>query len=372
MNSSGKLTVSDYYEINDKLSDTASFYDISHKILSPLAQLIGAETSIFAILKKNRQEMNAYNFISNSVDHQSFSNYENYFQSADPVLPHAFHSTRLCHKMGQSKGFTFTLDNIIDPHKFSRGEYYNEFLRPNSIRQILVMGVPSNIDSSLFYVLGFHRYCDHSFGEQDTQATSYFGPALFNIFNGLELRSQLHDRNIIVAQLQDQLSETGLVILNKNHQVIFANRTGQKHLNITVAKKNYYSNPENSLMTETQSRLPLTGDPSGRPIEFIHGGISISARTIISDTNNQEQRIVLHTRRAACKTIRALEIEKFDLTHRETDIASLIVKGLTNPEIAEKLCISIRTVENHLRSIFSKVNVKNRTSLAFKLAPAHH
>ncbi|MBL4894722.1 MAG: helix-turn-helix transcriptional regulator [Emcibacter sp.] len=372
MNSSTGLTVSEYFDINDKLSDATSFYDISRKILSPLAQLIDAESSIFTILKKNKRGMTASNFISDSVDKKSTLNYEKHFQNADPVLPHAFHSTQLNYRSGRSKSFTFTLDNIVDPRKFSNGEYYNEFLRPNSIRQILAIGIPSSIDKSLIYVLGFHRHCDHPFRQKDTLASAYFGPALFNILNALELKSQLQDQSLIVSHLQNQISETGLVIVNKNHDIIFANQTGQKHFNIKPINIGRYSNLENSLKAELKSRLPLIGTPSSRQIEFEHGATKISARIITSDSNNQEQRIILHTRRASHHTICTLEMEKCDLTHREIEISNLIIMGLTNPEISDKLCISTRTVENHLRSIYTKVNVKNRTSLAYKLAPTQH
>lgn len=151
------LDVSEYYKINNKISDTVSFDNINSKILSPLSRLIGADTSLFAVLKKNDQGVHAHNFISNSVDNKSRLNYEKNFQNNDPVLPHAFNSAKVNHKLGISKSFTFALDNIVDHGKFSRGEYYNEFLRPNSIQQVLAMGIPSSTDNSLVYVLGFHR-----------------------------------------------------------------------------------------------------------------------------------------------------------------------------------------------------------------------
>ena len=55
------------------------------------------------------------------------------------------------------------------------------------------------------------------------------------------------------------------------------------------------------------------------------------------------------------------------MTMREIEIAHLIVKGMTNPQIAEVLNISVRTVQNHLRAIYDKVHVHNRTALAATL-----
>ena len=48
------------------------------------------------------------------------------------------------------------------------------------------------------------------------------------------------------------------------------------------------------------------------------------------------------------------------LSTREVDVFSLIVDGLTNKEISEKLFISEHTVKNHITNIFSKINVSDR------------
>jgi DNA-binding CsgD family transcriptional regulator len=55
------------------------------------------------------------------------------------------------------------------------------------------------------------------------------------------------------------------------------------------------------------------------------------------------------------------------LTSREAEVAEAVAMGLSNKQAAETLGISVRTVENHLRSIFAKCNVATRTRLAAKL-----
>lgn len=58
------------------------------------------------------------------------------------------------------------------------------------------------------------------------------------------------------------------------------------------------------------------------------------------------------------------------LTHRELQIAQLIVTGAENKEIARKLGISHFTVREHVRRIFHKLNVAKRSALAAILAGA--
>jgi len=56
--------------------------------------------------------------------------------------------------------------------------------------------------------------------------------------------------------------------------------------------------------------------------------------------------------------------DRFDLmTPRELEVLTLLAYGHTNAEIAEKLCISERTVESHRNSIMSKLELKSRAEL---------
>ncbi len=54
----------------------------------------------------------------------------------------------------------------------------------------------------------------------------------------------------------------------------------------------------------------------------------------------------------------------FDLlSKREREVLRLVQKDYTNPQIAAELNITERTVENHLSTIYSKTNTKNKTEL---------
>ena len=48
------------------------------------------------------------------------------------------------------------------------------------------------------------------------------------------------------------------------------------------------------------------------------------------------------------------------LTDREGDVLDLLVQGLTNNQIAERLVISPNTVKRHLKAIFAKLGVSTR------------
>lgn len=51
------------------------------------------------------------------------------------------------------------------------------------------------------------------------------------------------------------------------------------------------------------------------------------------------------------------------LSKREREVAEIVATGVTNREVAEKLHITVRTVKEHLTSIFAKLGIQDRLHL---------
>jgi DNA-binding NarL/FixJ family response regulator len=51
------------------------------------------------------------------------------------------------------------------------------------------------------------------------------------------------------------------------------------------------------------------------------------------------------------------------LTSRETDVLRLVAKGLTYPQIAARLGLSPRTVQNHVQNTLTKLQLSNKAQL---------
>ena len=51
------------------------------------------------------------------------------------------------------------------------------------------------------------------------------------------------------------------------------------------------------------------------------------------------------------------------LTPREREVAELVAQGLSNREVADRLVLSERTVESHVRNMLTKTGLRSRTEL---------
>ena len=70
----------------------------------------------------------------------------------------------------------------------------------------------------------------------------------------------------------------------------------------------------------------------------------------------------LATQAGTKKHTRAGPLSPNELTGREIEVLRLVAQGLTDAQIAEILIISPRTVNAHLRSIYSKLEITSRNA----------
>lgn len=60
-----------------------------------------------------------------------------------------------------------------------------------------------------------------------------------------------------------------------------------------------------------------------------------------------------------------------ELTPREREVLELVVHGLSNKEISDRLTVTVAAVRFHLKHIYQKLHVHSRTEAALKFRPAN-
>jgi DNA-binding CsgD family transcriptional regulator len=80
-----------------------------------------------------------------------------------------------------------------------------------------------------------------------------------------------------------------------------------------------------------------------------------------------EGRIGVILEPAASFDVAPVVLQAYGLTHREAELAQLVLRGGTTAEIADALCISGLTVQQHLKAIFEKTGVSSRRELSARI-----
>jgi DNA-binding CsgD family transcriptional regulator len=60
-------------------------------------------------------------------------------------------------------------------------------------------------------------------------------------------------------------------------------------------------------------------------------------------------------------------LSTYRLTAKEEEIVLWVIRGLSNQQIADQLCVCEQTVKDHLHDVFKKVHVHRRSELVAKL-----
>ena len=95
----------------------------------------------------------------------------------------------------------------------------------------------------------------------------------------------------------------------------------------------------------------------------LHGASLVAAGT---------RRVAVIVEAAHPARITPLLMTAYGLTEREQDVTRLVLRGDSTAQIADRLCVSPHTVQQHMKSVFEKTGVRNRRELVGKVFFSHY
>jgi DNA-binding NarL/FixJ family response regulator len=97
----------------------------------------------------------------------------------------------------------------------------------------------------------------------------------------------------------------------------------------------------------------ISGEDLVRQLELAHSGVTVIDTALAGRAMDTAARLASNEFWPGAR---------HGLTHRESEVLSLIVTGLSNRGIATRLVVSDETIKSHLRSIYRKLGVSDRAA----------
>jgi DNA-binding CsgD family transcriptional regulator len=358
-----ELSVEDYQGILDIINDTSSSDNVDsmrERLLGTLFRRLKADSALLLLSNGNNSEVDGSDFSSINVDNKLWSEFPLY-RSSDPF-----------YKDGGSSGSVLTVDEIMPYPEWEKSSFYNEFCRPLGIYH--KMSVYLRRYDEMYGVICLCRTRNRpNFSEREKMICSLLAQPLANSLRLIGMASREGNGD----GTGTPSPSAGVLMLDYNFNIVDINGRAKEYcgmLNCVTAdffkrEHNDYKVPGaiievcsaiKKLYESRTHRRPLiyrlVPAGNGRHVR-IEGSITHDA------TRPSSSPCFMVSLSEAAGQVMSQDWTSFNLTRRESEIATYVCQGLSNRHISEMLYISLNTVETHLKNIFRKTGIKNRTGL---------
>ncbi|MCR5830294.1 MAG: response regulator transcription factor [Lachnospiraceae bacterium] len=180
--------------------------------------------------------------------------------------------------------------------------------------------------------------------------------------NGMEIVGKAHDGNEALELLSRVLCDIALVDLNMKGMggIELIGHLRKKHPGVRILVLTTFYDDNNITEAISNGADGYLLKDSGK--NAILGAVS----QLMNGVSVLDPKVM---QRLTAMMGRSENTSLYDeMTSREREIASLMVEGLTNKQIADKLYISEGTVKNYISSIYDKTGIHDRVKLVVALS----
>jgi len=346
--------------VGKELLAAKTFKELNDLISAYLLQLLNAEGSILAILKNGEIDLKTSEHTGLCKKDRE-KEYSEYYYRLDPFMqsrltPYHFN--------------VYTTDDVVenrDSPKYK--EYYEEFLRPMSIWSHLFINLGFS-DGSKGILVAARGFKQPAFSSADKSLALLIEPFLSSALERITLADDNLRQESLIRTLIQKDPTKAIVVLNSTFDVIHKNDNAE-----TILSMLYRCDESRAVLPSCflEGLRNHFGDLAVTPTGQVGDPPSFE---LLAPVSRQRVRANMYPISGMGKIPYVLVFlslpdgnqlfvskNRFGLTEREAEIASLMCQGLRNGDVAKRLFISEYTVGNHVKHIFEKLGIKSRTGL---------
>jgi len=326
--------------IFEKLSGSGDRDDLRRSIADDLLDLLHAD--FLASFIWNEECGFFDNVIFLNMTPENLSRYHTYFRFCDPITPYL-----------QKRRKATPVSEVMAQEDLEKTEFFNDFLMADGLHHgINLYAYDGDLNVGDLRVWRVKHRPD--FGPREALLLDTILPHFRNALRNARILAEARDRENLWEKVIGT-AQTAVFLFDKSGSLLYRNAQAG-------AIEEDLSNPAYSAFFECVRSLS-----TGRLSRTEWGTYSLSSLHFVSPINGASHHAVMANRSAPGTVNRNLLVTKYRLSQRETDIALLVCKGLTDHEISALLKIAFSTVRTHLKHLFTKMDVTNRTELIFAL-----
>jgi DNA-binding CsgD family transcriptional regulator len=326
------LTTSDYkkvLEIIDIAYATPDRETMFRAVSEKLEKLIGISSSAYIPWNARTNNFQFQGNILFSCSSQALRVYLDHFSAIDPYVESGSH-------LANPRNTAVKVTDFMPASRYAETPYARECapLIPCFFEMNAMLGCQGD---PLGGIALHRKRGEHDFRERDRKIINLILPHLARAVHHVELME-------MIAASQ----HGGIVVVGAQGLPIFINPEARRVLNGRPIRL-----------------IPEPGNGSDPAFFKTEAGV-YRVRTVPVRWSKTERIIFLEPHPPENEFSRLL-LEQYALTGRQREIAILVIRGLSNREIAERLFIDEQTVKDHLHDAFEKMKIHHRSELAAKL-----
>lgn len=337
-------------EIQGLAAECVTGEDIRDGLLPKMCHLFRSKSAVHYDVVTTSDTAKLGQNASYEVDPFWANLYSQHFQSMDPCY------LELSRFLKSDTPPSISTDQVIRSEEtYVSSEYYNDFLNKQNIHSSIIFYTGDSLGAVSLY--GFHR----SRGAEHYDRQDHLIADLLNRQLAAARRKARGDsrslRDHVFTRLFEAVHVDAYLVLDTDLHIVSSGGEAASELALTpdIVKQCAAFQKSNGARLSLTDTFPILEEKGG-------------SRLVLEALDTNPALLLLKREQVSHTGLSAARLTLFGLSNREREVVGLLSLGQKNAEIAATLGLSVKTVENHLISIFRKTDSKNRTGLLRRLS----